>query len=212
MKTSVNMIRKMGKFEVTQRTKDEKFNATYLLNQWNKGHNKQKLLKDFLRTQQTKEFIEAIKEEESPKALTPDADFQVVTVIRGRNTKQGRTPNTTWMHPYLFIDFAMWLNPKFKVKVIKFVYDGLMKMRNDSGDSYKQMTAVLYKKHKNKFTFPDYIIDVANKVRLSCDVEDWQEATEAQLKKRDKIHVAIATLIKAEIKPKKAIKLAITKL
>ncbi|MBC7407182.1 MAG: KilA-N domain-containing protein [Arcicella sp.] len=27
----------------------------------------------------------------------------------------------TWMHPILFIDFAMWINPKFKVKVLKFV-------------------------------------------------------------------------------------------
>jgi len=40
------------------------------------------------------------------------------------------------MHPYLFIDFAMWLNPTFKVKVIKFVYDELIKNRNLAGDNY----------------------------------------------------------------------------
>lgn len=34
------------------------------------------------------------------------------------------------MHPLLFIDFAMWLNPAFKVKVLKFVYDELIKFRN----------------------------------------------------------------------------------
>ena len=31
----------------------------------------------------------------------------------------------TWMHPLLFIDYAMLLNLYFKVKVLKFVYDEL---------------------------------------------------------------------------------------
>ena len=35
MKTNVNMIRTMGNFNVTQRTKDGFFNATELLKQWN---------------------------------------------------------------------------------------------------------------------------------------------------------------------------------
>ena len=35
MKTNQNMIRKMGDFEVVQRTKDGMFNATGLLKQWN---------------------------------------------------------------------------------------------------------------------------------------------------------------------------------
>jgi len=40
----------------------------------------------------------------------------------------------TWMHPILFIDFAMWINPKFKVKVLKFLHDKLIKHRIDTGD------------------------------------------------------------------------------
>lgn len=35
MKTNQNMIRPMGEFKVTQRTKDGFFNATELLKQWN---------------------------------------------------------------------------------------------------------------------------------------------------------------------------------
>ena len=35
MKTNQNMIRKMGNFDVIQRTKDGFFNATTLLKQWN---------------------------------------------------------------------------------------------------------------------------------------------------------------------------------
>jgi hypothetical protein len=45
----------------------------------------------------------------------------------------------TWMHPYLFIDFAMWLNPTFKVKVIKFVSDEMIKYRNEAGDAYVEL-------------------------------------------------------------------------
>lgn len=33
-----------------------------------------------------------------------------------------------WMHPYLFTKFAMWLDPKFELDVIKTVYDNLDKM------------------------------------------------------------------------------------
>lgn len=43
------------------------------------------------------------------------------------------------MHPLLFIDFAMWLNPTFKIKVLKFVYDEMIKFRNLAGDAYPSM-------------------------------------------------------------------------
>lgn len=50
----------------------------------------------------------------------------------------------TWMHPLLFIDFAMWLNPAFKVKVLKFVYDELIKFRNLAGDAYPRMCSAVH--------------------------------------------------------------------
>jgi hypothetical protein len=45
----------------------------------------------------------------------------------------------TWMHPLLFIDFAMWINPEFKYDVLKFVYDQLIQYRNEAGDTYREM-------------------------------------------------------------------------
>ena len=36
------------------------------------------------------------------------------------------------MSSLLFIDFAIWLNPSFKVQVLKFVYDQLIKQRHDT--------------------------------------------------------------------------------
>jgi len=49
------------------------------------------------------------------------------------------------MHPLLFIDFAMWINPTFKVKVLKFVYDEMIKYRNDAGDAYKELGSAVGK-------------------------------------------------------------------
>ena len=60
-------------------------------------------------------------------------------------TRNGKTKDQVWMHPYLFIDFAMWINPTFKVKVIKFVYDQLIEYRNDAGNTYKEMASAICK-------------------------------------------------------------------
>lgn len=49
------------------------------------------------------------------------------------------------MHPVLFIDFAMWINPKFKYDVIKFVYDEMIKFRNEAGDNHREMAAAIQK-------------------------------------------------------------------
>ncbi|BFP39505.1 hypothetical protein FGF1_03500 [Flavobacteriaceae bacterium GF1] len=120
----------MGDFEVLQRTKDGMFNATSLLKQWNKSNNikRGKEVNGFLKSKPTKEFMEALAEDENLNTN------QIVLTNRGK--KGG-----TWMHPYLFIDFAMWLNPKFKLQVIKFVYDQLIEFRHDAGDNYKGLTA-----------------------------------------------------------------------
>ena len=40
----------------------------------------------------------------------------------------------TWYHPYVYMDYAMWINPKFKLTVIKFVYDQLIKNRHHARD------------------------------------------------------------------------------
>ena len=65
MKTSVTMTRRMGQFNVLQRTKDGMFNATALLNQWNKATGDKKEITKFFENQATKQFIEALMEEEN---------------------------------------------------------------------------------------------------------------------------------------------------
>ena len=60
-------------------------------------------------------------------------------------SKNGRTPDKVWMNPILFIKFAMWINPTFEVKVIRFVYDEMIKYRNDAGDAYRDLSSAIGK-------------------------------------------------------------------
>lgn len=146
MKTSVNMVRKMGKYDIIQRTKDSMFNATELVIQWNKTNVSEKRIKDFIKLSQTSEFIEELeKEVESQRDFSPNGDYQVVSVIKGRNTKNGKTSDVVWYHPYLFIKFAMWLNPRFELQVIKFVADQLMENRMSAGDNFNGLTSAVQK-------------------------------------------------------------------
>ena len=157
MKTEKHMIRLMGKFDVIQRTTDGMFNATSLLDQWNQSTGMKKNVNDFMRLNSTHEFINQLKKElnfiENPQlfdnqviGISQKPDSQVVSipdilyVKKGRTNSVGkRTPTEIWMHPYLYIDFSMWLNPAFKVKVIKFVYDQLISYRHSAGDHYKAL-------------------------------------------------------------------------
>ena len=142
MKTNQLMKRKMGEFNVTQRTKDGFFCATELLRQWNEyanlnrgnsPHLKQKDLKEFFYNKNTKEFIDALVEEE--KLSTKNLAY---LKLRGKS-------GGTWMHPVLFVKFAMWLNPRFEVQVIKFVYDEMIKYRNEAGDAYNKLGSAVSK-------------------------------------------------------------------
>lgn len=145
MKTNQNLTRKMGDFDVIQRTSDGYFDANLLLGAWNKTKgNSQRKMTEFTERPNTNEFIDELKcELISMGEVSPMAEFQPIIKIKGRMTKKGKTKDQVWMHPYLFIKFAMWINPRFEVKVIKFVYDQLIQYRNDAGDSYKTMASAI---------------------------------------------------------------------
>lgn len=131
MKTNQIMIRPMGDFKVSQRTKDGYFNATSLLKQWNEsGMGSKKEMHDYFRMSQTEEFIKALKLE--PEFTKGNSPYVKSKASRGENAG-------TWLSPIMFIDFAMWLNPAFKVKVLKFVQDEMIKFRNLAGDAYPSM-------------------------------------------------------------------------
>lgn len=134
-------------------------------------------LHQFLYLKGTKEFIEELEKENE------------LVVVKGR----GRS-SQTWVHPLLFIDIALALNPRIKIQVYKWIFDELVKYRNDSGDSYRQMCGSLFANSTSKHDFHHYIIRVANHIKKSLKVEDWDTATQEQLKLRNKIHENITLL------------------
>lgn len=134
MKTEVTMVREMGGFEIFQKSKSGMFNATALLKQWNEKNNQSKEVTKFLNLEKTKIFIDTLLEEEN-------LDTHKTAYVK---SKASRGVNSgTWMHPYLFVKFAMWINPKFEYHVIKFVSDQLLDFRNKAGDNYKELTSSL---------------------------------------------------------------------
>lgn len=140
MKTNNVILRPMGEFKVAQRTKDGMFNATELLKQWNINSNQNKSINHYLENSKTKEFISAIINDDDQIRNSEKPVNQILTKIVGKTRSDGsRESNTIWMHPLLFLDFSMWLNPAFKVKVLKFVADQMLKFRNDAGDAYKKL-------------------------------------------------------------------------
>ena len=125
----------MGEFQVMQRTKDGFFNATSLMKQWNESKGMKKEINDYLKNKTTEEFLEElILEENLDKGNSP---YVKSRASRGDNAG-------TWMHPLLFLDYAMWLNPRFKVKVLKFVQDEMIKFRNLAGDAYPEMCKAVH--------------------------------------------------------------------
>lgn len=184
------MVRKMGSFKVEQRTKDGYFDANALLTQWNsKSGNKRKNMSDFRNSKATNEFLDALNEE---IAITEISAMAIIEK-KGRNTAKGRTKDEIWMHPYLFIDFAMWLNPKFKLQVIKFVYDQLIQQRTLAGDNYKTLSSSIVK--LKGYSFQEVAKAIQWIVYNKTGKELRQVATQEQLQEINDIQTKLAFAI-----------------
>ena len=184
MKTSVVMQRKLHEFEIAQRTSDGMFNATMLLKQWNENHGMQKSLDHFFENQSTKDFIEVLAEEENLHAR--NSVYVKSRASRGDNAG-------TWMHPILFVKFAMWLNPRFEYFVLKYVQDQLIKFRHDAGDNYRGLTEAA-----QKFEDVNYVLIAKglNYIVFGRHEKDIrQTATEEQLKELVKLQEKLAFAI-----------------
>ena len=199
MKTEVEMKRELFGCEITQKSKSEFFSSTDLVRAGNLWRGLNSLstfnVTAWFGNKSTKEFIEEI-EKKHGKAL-----------IKGRGKG-----SHTWVHPLLFIDLALSISPKLKIEVYEWLFDHLIRERNNSGDSYKTMCGNLYVRHGHKKTFPKYISDLAIKIKRKCRVLDWQKATESELKLRDKIHYDIALLSDVLNNNEEAVRIAFNRL
>lgn len=196
MKTEVVMKRELFGKEISQKSQSEFFSATDLVkagNAWRISNGLQIFsMNDWFNLKATKEFITALEKEYGTVKISG----------RGRGVH-------TWIHPYLFIDMALAISPELKIQVYSWLYDHLLKARNNSGDSYKKMVGAVYERYTYKAMFPQYIQKFATRIKRALNVEDWNDATEIQLSKRDKIHEAVSVLSNVMTDTDKILELAI---
>lgn len=143
MKTLQIVKREFNGSYIEQRNTDGYFNATILLELANSNSEKKRRFADFWENDGTKSFLIELSnslnmEKKAHLAITLPSDLY--------ETKRGRG-GCTWMHPYLFVKFAMWLSPKFEVQVIKWVYDNLIEFRNQAGDYYKELCSSIMNRY-----------------------------------------------------------------
>ena len=196
MKTEVIMKRELFGQGISQKSQSEFFSATDLVkagDKWRLANGLKAFnLSQYLKGSKAMEFIAEVESKYSK------------SVITGRGSKAH-----TWVHPLIFIDIALAINPKLKVEVYEWLFDQLIKYRNDSGDSYKEMSAALFTRIGNVREFTTIIGKVALLIKESIGVKDWQTATEYQLKQRDNIHISIKLLCRVLTDVRQIVRIAI---
>lgn len=150
MKTNQEMVRQMGKFNVIQRTSDGYFNATGLLKQWNSEAKSKSVDSTYLKTRDIDNFWKITNLDQLMSEIAEnELNFKSPNFGELKNALskacRGKKNGGTWMHPILFIKFAMYLSPRFEYHVLKFVSDEMIRYRNDAGDAYKELSSAIMK-------------------------------------------------------------------
>lgn len=196
MKTKVLMERELFGMPIRQDSQNEFLNANDLVAAGNKFRIMNNMpsfnFRSWMDSQHNKEFINEMKNQYG----------DVIHSTRGKN-------GSTWVHPFIFIDLALAIDPKLKIEVYGWMFDHLIKSRNDSADSYKKMCGALYENCTNKSVFHRGVSKTALLIQQACNVSNWQTANEEQLKLRDKIHDNIYLLCNVLRDNNQAIRLGI---
>ena len=210
MKTAVVMQRELYGSVIRQNSKTQMFNGNDLLKICNEARLtkglQEKQMGNYMVNASTKELIEQVCIQEN----LDESD-----VIQ---TKRGKVGGT-WMHPVVMIDFAMWLSPELRVKILSWVLDGLVDARDESGTSFKAAMSSLSRNFESEAARPQFYHAISNQIATAClvgnDKDKWQKASEQQLRLRSSIHEYICVL--ADMSPNagtcvsKAIQKAVSK-
>ena len=184
MKTNQVMIRNFLGKEVRQNHLNGYFNLTDFAKIANEFRKQEGMSK-----KQTAHYIELESTKEFMFQLAYEEDILVKDLWISKRGKNGGT----WVHPIVFIDVAMWFNPKLKVKVLRWVYDELISARDEGGESYKELMSELTQKFPEIKQNPIWYKRISRTIYRICgldknDPDRWNKASVTQLKKRDKVH------------------------
>lgn len=189
MKTQVIMERKLMGMVVRQNHKTKMFNANDL-HKLACEHRKA----EGLAARQIGQYFDLDSTQDLIKEVCLSEVLKLDDVKKSARGKNGGT----WVHPILFVDMAMWYSPKLKVRIINWVLDGLMELRDESGDSFKRMNKTLSRNFEDEFKNPLAFMKVSNTIAEACNVgtgpDKWQKATKEQLELRDAIQTNIEVI------------------
>jgi hypothetical protein len=195
MKTNQLMKRDFNGTQITQRTKDSFFNATELLSVYNKESIVKKVLPEFWSNKATKDFIEVLEND-------INLNMGNSLYLKTHESTRGKY-GATYMHPYLFVKFAMWLSPEFELAIIKWVYDNLIETRNQAGDYYKEMCDCIQNNYlalKGEKPNPFVFVNEAKFLNQLCynssEVGKRNELSEIELKLLNELQKLNIKLIK----------------
>lgn len=184
MKTEQTLVRISESLSVRQLHKRQLFCANDLLAKF-----PGKRLGNWMDNEVTQSFIEEICKRES---LTRD---EVIVTFRGRKA-------STWLHPMLVIDFAMWLSPEIKYIILKWAQDNLCKLRDNVGDNLRIMTDAI----KDVIDPPSYKAGSTYAAEIymvqtiaGVDPGGRNLATEKELELLNRLQIANANLIRSGV-------------
>jgi len=192
MKTSVIMHRDLNGVTIRQNHKTGYFNANDLLALYNGASNVQKRIEDYSKLKSSREFANQVLSEEFVNN-EDSRELEMPSLVQSKRGKHGGT----WMHPYVFMDFAMWLSPEFKLTCIKWIYDKLIAVRDDCGNGFKQVNDALFDKNPQTppFTYANEAKMINKLVFGRPDKDQRNSATEEQLELLAKLQKADIALI-----------------
>ena len=169
-----------------------------------------KHLENWLRSQETAEFVEALERDlksvdstdlEKPlknkAGLVPTVKSTLIKSKRGQG-------GGTWAHLYILLDAATHLDADFKVMVYKsFVEGNILKNRDDAGNNYLPMNRAICKiLDKSGEDARPYIIEIAkllaDKIGVSKPATGenrWNYANAEQLQARSTIEQKMTDLV-----------------
>lgn len=189
LKTEKTMVRELFGTTVRQKHKSELMNANDLNVIGNKLREKeglpQKQLAQYFSLPDTKKLMQELC------LIDNVEENQIKKSTKGRD-------GGTWISPELFVDMAMWYSPKLKARILKWVVDGLLASRDNSGESYKKMMETLKLKFPDEFDDIRTYMRISNQIAAACKVglnkDKWESANKDQLDSRDEIQNTISTI------------------
>lgn len=155
MKTEVIMFRDLNGVKVRQNHKTGFFNANDLLEIYRiAAPDSLKTVSHYFQLETSKEFgkevlkdiLQNTTKNDISKTASSNGASHLTELGVLSYSKRGKNGGT-WLHPYLFMDFAMWLSPQFKLTCIKWIYDKLIQVRDEVGESFKEVNEALFEQN-----------------------------------------------------------------